>query len=140
MKGTFKQKNIDIAVQTTDRQHTVTKRLSVKKGQAIARLRLVPSPTALNNAKANVELSKIRLAEAKRQLEQQKNINLQKFDLQQAETEFENAQIQEKKYKKGKLMSLAALAAGAIAGIIIGVICCCCCISVICYYTFRNKR
>ncbi len=72
----------------------------VKKGQAIARLRLVPSPTALNTAKANVELSKIRLTEAKRQLTQQENINLKKYDLQQAETEFENARTQEKKYRK----------------------------------------
>jgi HlyD family secretion protein len=72
----------------------------VKKGTPIARLRLVPSPTALNNAKANVELSRIRLSEAERQLEQQKDINKNQLDVQQAETEFENAKIQEEKYKK----------------------------------------
>lgn len=72
----------------------------VKKGQAIARLRLVPSPTALNSAKANVELSKIRLAEAERQLLQQQQLNAQKYDVQQAYTEFENAQKQEQKFKK----------------------------------------
>jgi len=72
----------------------------VKKGAPIARLRLVPSPTALNNAKANVELSRIRLSEAERQLEQQKGIHKKEIDIQQAETEFENAKIQEEKYKK----------------------------------------
>ena len=72
----------------------------VKKGEPIARLRLVPSPTALNSAKANVELSRIRLIEAKRQLKQQENINQKKYDVQQAATEYENAKTEEEKYKK----------------------------------------
>lgn len=72
----------------------------VKKGDPIARLRLVPSPTALNNAKANVELARIRLAEAKRRYQQQKGINKNKYDVQQAETQLNNAQVQEEKYKK----------------------------------------
>ncbi|MCH2023383.1 MAG: HlyD family efflux transporter periplasmic adaptor subunit [Saprospiraceae bacterium] len=72
----------------------------VKKGEPIARLRLVPSPTALNSAKANVELSRIRLNEAKRQLKQQENINKKKYDIQQAETEYENAKTEEEKYRK----------------------------------------
>jgi HlyD family secretion protein len=72
----------------------------VQKGQVIARLRLEPSPTALNSAKANVELSKIRLTEAERQLLQQQQLNEQQYDIQQARTEFENAQVQEQKYKK----------------------------------------
>ncbi len=72
----------------------------VQKGQVIARLRLEPSPTALNSAKANVELSKIRLTEAERQLLQQQQLNAQQYDIQQARTEFENAQVQEQKYKK----------------------------------------
>ncbi|MDC0231137.1 HlyD family efflux transporter periplasmic adaptor subunit, partial [Aureispira] len=55
---------------------------------------------ALNSAKANVELSSIRLIEAKRQLKQQENINQKKYDVQQAETEYENAKIQEEKYRK----------------------------------------
>ncbi|BDS15524.1 efflux RND transporter periplasmic adaptor subunit [Aureispira anguillae] len=72
----------------------------VKKGDPIARLRLVPSPTALNNAKANVELARIRLAEAKRRYAQQKGINTNKYDVQQAETEFNRAKVQEEKYKQ----------------------------------------
>lgn len=72
----------------------------VKKGDPIARLQLVPSPTALNNAKANVDLARIRLEEAKRRYQQQKDINANKYDIQQATTQFENAKVQEEKYQK----------------------------------------
>lgn len=72
----------------------------VKKGDPIARLRLVPSPTALNNAKANVELARIRLDEAKRLLTQQKKISAAEYDVKQAQAEFERAKLQEEKYKK----------------------------------------
>lgn len=70
----------------------------VKKGDPIVRLQLVPSPTALNNAKANVELARLRLDEAKRRLKQQKGINSKRFDIQQAEAEFARAELQEEKY------------------------------------------
>jgi len=72
----------------------------VKKGDPIARLQLVPSPTALNNAKANVDLARIRLEEAKRRYKQQKGISAKKYDIQQASTQFENAKIQEEKYSQ----------------------------------------
>jgi HlyD family secretion protein len=72
----------------------------VKKGDPIARLQLVPSPTALNNAKANVDLARIRLEEATRRYKQQQNINTQKYDVQEASTQFENAKVQEEKYRK----------------------------------------
>lgn len=72
----------------------------VKKGDPIARLRLVPSPTAINSAKANVELARLRLAEAKRQLEQQQGINAKEYDVKQAEAEYNRAKTQEEKYKK----------------------------------------
>jgi len=72
----------------------------VKKGDPIARLQLVPSPTALNNAKANVELARIRLDEAKRRYQQQRDINAQKYDIQQATTEFDRAKVQEEKYRQ----------------------------------------
>ncbi|MFK7798780.1 MAG: efflux RND transporter periplasmic adaptor subunit [Aureispira sp.] len=70
----------------------------VKKGDPIVRLQLVPSPTALNNAKASVELARLRLEEAKRRLKQQKGINNKRFDIQQAEAEFARAELQEQKY------------------------------------------
>lgn len=72
----------------------------VKKGDPIARLRLVPSPTALNNAKANVELAKIRLTEAKRLYAQQQTISNNKYDIQQAKAQLNRAKVQEEKYKK----------------------------------------
>lgn len=72
----------------------------VKKGDPIARLRLVPSPTALNNAKANVELVRLRLVEAQRRLKQQEGINKEEYDVEQAEAEYIRAKTQEEKYKK----------------------------------------
>jgi HlyD family secretion protein len=72
----------------------------VKKGDPIARLQLVPSPTALNNAKANVDLARIRLEEAKRRYKQQQGISAKKYDIQQASTQLENAKVQEEKYQK----------------------------------------
>jgi len=72
----------------------------VKKGDPIARLKLVPSPTALNSAQTNVELSRLKLEESKRQLEQQRKINTDNLDILQASTNYENAKIEEKKYKK----------------------------------------
>lgn len=72
----------------------------VKKGDPIARLRLVPSPTALNNAKANVELARIRLVEAKRLFKQQEKISAQKFDVNQAQASYDKAKVEEEKYKK----------------------------------------
>lgn len=71
----------------------------VKKGDPIVRLQLVPSPTALNNAKANVDLARLRLTEAKRLYEQQENINKQRFDVQQAEARYQQAKVEEEKYK-----------------------------------------
>ncbi|MGH1339072.1 MAG: HlyD family secretion protein [Aureispira sp.] len=70
----------------------------VKKGDPIARLQLVPSPTALNNAKASVELARLRLTEAKRRFKQQQGISQQRFDVQQAEAQFNRAKLQEEKY------------------------------------------
>lgn len=71
----------------------------VKKGDPIARLQLVPSPTALNNAKANVELARLRLTEAKRLYQQQQKINQERFDVQQAEAEYNRRKVEEEKYK-----------------------------------------
>ena len=70
----------------------------IKKGDPIARLQLVPSPTALNNAKANVELARLRLTEAKRLYQQQQDINKERYDVQQAEAEYNRAKVEEEKY------------------------------------------
>lgn len=72
----------------------------VKKGDAIARIKLVPSPTALNSAKANVELSRLKVTELKRQLIQQEKIRKNNLDIQEATTNYTNAKIEEEKYRQ----------------------------------------
>ncbi|MCP4439238.1 MAG: HlyD family efflux transporter periplasmic adaptor subunit [Aureispira sp.] len=73
---------------------------TVKKGDPIARIKLVPSPTALNSAKSNVDLAKLRYEDAKRQLEQQKKIFDNKYDKEQARVRYETAVREEARYRK----------------------------------------
>lgn len=70
----------------------------VKKGDPIVRLQLVPNPTTLNNAKANVELARLRLTEAKRLYRQQQRISGERYDVQRAEAEYNRAKVEEQKY------------------------------------------
>jgi HlyD family secretion protein len=72
----------------------------VKKGDPIARIKLVPSPTALNTAKANVELARLKATEIRRQLLQQRKIHNNDLDVQQAQTNYDNAKIEEEKYQQ----------------------------------------
>lgn len=72
----------------------------VKKGDPIARIKLVPSPTALNSAKSNVDLAKLRYEDAQRQLEQQKKIFDNKYDKEQARVRYETAVREEARYRK----------------------------------------
>lgn len=72
----------------------------VKKGDAIARIKLVPSPTALNSAKANVELARLKVTELKRQLIQQEKIRKNNLDIQEATTNYNNTKIEEEKYRQ----------------------------------------
>lgn len=67
----------------------------VTKGQKLARIKLVPSEVNINTAKSNVELSRLRLQEAKRELERQRNLNKQQLDVQEARASFENAKQEE---------------------------------------------
>lgn len=72
----------------------------VKKGDQIARIKLVPSPTALNSAKSNVDLTQLRYEDAQRQLEQQKKIFDNKYDKEQAKVRYETAVREEARYRK----------------------------------------
>ena len=72
----------------------------VKKGDAIARIKLVPSPTTLNQAKSNVDLAQLRYQDALRELERQRKVNKEGVDIEQAKVNFENAQKQEKRQKQ----------------------------------------
>lgn len=63
----------------------------VKKGDPIARIKLVPSPVNINNAQSSVELARIRLNDAKRELNRQKGVFNNKRDVEQAQINYDNA-------------------------------------------------
>ena len=67
----------------------------VKKGQQLARIKLVPSEVNINNAQSNVELARIRLQEARRELERQQTLNQQNLDVEEARASFENSKQEE---------------------------------------------
>lgn len=67
----------------------------VKKGQQLARIKLVPSEVNINNAQSNVELARIRLQEARRELERQQSLNQQNLDVEEARASFENSKQEE---------------------------------------------
>lgn len=72
----------------------------VKKGDVIARIKLVPSPTTLNQAKSNVDLAQLRYQDALRELDRQRKVNKEGVDTEQAKVNFENASKQEKRQKQ----------------------------------------
>jgi HlyD family secretion protein len=67
----------------------------VTKGQKLARIKLVPSEVNINTAKSNVELARLRLQEAQRELARQRNLNKQQLDVEEARAGFENAKQEE---------------------------------------------
>ena len=71
----------------------------VKKGQKIARIKLVPSQVNINNAQSSVQLARIRYKEAQRELERQRNIFSKKLDVENAKINFENAKKEEERQK-----------------------------------------
>jgi HlyD family secretion protein len=72
----------------------------VKKGQRLARIKLVPSEVNINSAQSNVELARIRLDEAQRELQRQKNVFGKKLDMESARVNFENAQREEERNRQ----------------------------------------
>ncbi len=67
----------------------------VKKGQKLAKIKLVPSEVNVNNARSSVELARIRLDEAKRELARQKEVYERKLDLESARVNYEDAKREE---------------------------------------------
>ena len=63
----------------------------VEKGQRIARIKLIPSEVNINSAQSNVEVARIRLREAQRELQRQKEVFGQNLDVESAEATYENA-------------------------------------------------
>jgi len=67
----------------------------VKKGQRIAKIKLIPSQVSINNAQSQVELAKIRYEEARRELTRQKEVFGKKLDVESARSNYENAKKEE---------------------------------------------
>jgi len=63
----------------------------VTKGQKLALIKLIPSEVNINSATSNLELARLRLNDAKRELERQKLVNSSKLDVQQAESNYQVA-------------------------------------------------
>lgn len=71
----------------------------VTKGQRLAKIKLVPSEVNINNAQSNVELARLRLKEAERELERQKELNRRNLDVESAKVSFENAKKEEERQR-----------------------------------------
>ncbi|MEM9824581.1 MAG: biotin/lipoyl-binding protein, partial [Bacteroidota bacterium] len=61
----------------------------VKKGQRLARIKLIPSQVNINNAQSSVQLARIRFQDAERELDRQKEIFSKKLDVENARISFE---------------------------------------------------
>ena len=72
----------------------------VKKGDKLARIKLVPSEVNINNAQSNVELARLRLQEAQRELERQREVYKKNLDVEEARVSFENAEQEEERQRK----------------------------------------
>jgi len=72
----------------------------VKKGEKLAKIKLVPSQVNINNAQNGVELARIRYSEAKRELDRQQNIFQKKLDIERAKANFANAKKEETRNRR----------------------------------------
>jgi HlyD family secretion protein len=72
----------------------------VKKGERIARIKLVPSQVNINNAQSSVELARIRYEQARRDLARQQEVFSKKLDVESARARFENAKQEDERNKK----------------------------------------
>jgi HlyD family secretion protein len=72
----------------------------VKKGDRIARIKLVPSQVNINNAQSSVELARIRYDQAQRDLARQQEVYSKKLDVEGARARFENAKAEDERNKK----------------------------------------
>ncbi len=72
----------------------------VKKGQKLARIKLVPSEVNINSARNNVELARLRYQDAMRELERQKEVRTNNLDLEEARLSYENAKIEDERQRK----------------------------------------
>ncbi len=71
--------------------------VQVVKGERLARIKLIPSEVNINTAQSNVELAKLRLQEARRELERQREVFQKNLDVETARVNYENAQQEEER-------------------------------------------
>ena len=72
----------------------------VKKGQQIAKIKLVPSQVNINNAQSQVQLARIRYDEAKRELDRQKEVFRNKLDIEGTRAAYETAKLEDQRNSK----------------------------------------
>ena len=73
---------------------------TITKGTILARIQLVPSQVNVNQAQSQVELARLRLQNAQRELERQRSIHSQNLDVETAEANFENARTEEARQRQ----------------------------------------
>lgn len=71
----------------------------VTKGQPIAKIRLIPSEVNVNSAQSNVELARLRLQDAQRELQRQRELNKKNLDVESARVSYENAKREEERQR-----------------------------------------
>ena len=72
----------------------------VTKGQRLAKIKLIPSEVNINTAQSNVELGRLRVKEAQRELERQKELNRRNLDVESARVSYENAVEEEERQRR----------------------------------------
>lgn len=72
----------------------------VEKGRRLARIQLVPSQVNVNQAQSQVELARIRLQDAERELKRQQEISRGNLDIETAKANFENAKQEEERQRQ----------------------------------------
>lgn len=71
----------------------------VTKGQRLAKIKLIPSEVNVNSARSNVELARIRVNEAERELQRQKSVFDNSLDVDEARRSYENAVKEEERQR-----------------------------------------
>ncbi len=72
----------------------------INKGQKIARIKLIPNEVNINSARSNVELARIRVREAERELTRQSEVNSSQLDVKEAARSLEVAKKEEERNRQ----------------------------------------
>ena len=72
----------------------------INKGQKIARIKLIPNEVNINSAQSNVELARIRVREAERELSRQSEVNSNELDVKEAVRSLDVAKKEEERNRQ----------------------------------------